>query len=881
MKKITIVYFFLMVFPFCVFSLSIDNYFIEKGMDYFNKGHIERAKKEFEKALMVNSSNEKAKEYLRKIRERKIKESLDLFSSKVEEKRVFSKKENNEEKYFEKEPKLSSKEKKTNVKFRGEYQIGLGVEKGDFLWKKANFDLNEENWRILSDAAFNRRENTFDPAIFSQLKFEIDYPTDTNWSFHTFVDISPWSFIGKSNKLTLTGAGGDTAEIELKYWANTGYVINETVYTQLNGDSFAIPEIKVVDGKISSTSITSLFSNVFTIPELEIHREFWPLRELWFDYNAENLNLKIFPVGMEDRAYTSDDPLGLSNHHIYWEESQWLVKWQPGHFNSGSAAQDFFKGWWDDSLVYSVRDSAGVRLTSLRGVSLNLNSTNSLLDFTFASPKELWQDYEEFDTFIYTLRGKYFPKDGFSLGFIYASKNGYNDSELDAFNHCFGIDLKYNLSSNTQILTEVATSRSEYDRSSEEYKSKKRGNSFHFSIINSSREFSEEDYFSINPEEKIPFYKLKLSFTHMDEGFESALASYHETRDDSFWGRHLTFKKPFKYYYVGLYYPSLTWDQVNKFKIGDGIDYGRDVITFRIELENLLDEKMDALFDIRNVHATDGKYIENVSRLETTYRVTPKLTAKFLGIYHDLPPTVKNVDPFIVDPDTQESYQNTYIEDGKDPSLKTICLGAKYDFFDWLDLSLIWEHSNDTTLAYDNFPRGFSWTSFSTYYEYDKKYRKEIYGLNYVNQFPLPPYPYFDIFKVGMGIRPKDNLEIYLDYTYNEYKWAQIIDDNMNHFGIEVAYFPLKKLGLYLRYAYIPKVFDISELNDNKEVRERSHQYVFSEIRLRIDKESELVAQYGVGSTAGIGTSTYTPFGGGVPTLDTQHIFRIYYHKKF
>jgi len=41
-----------------------------------------------------------------------------------------------------------------------------------------------------------------------------------------------------------------------------------------------------------------------------------------------------------------------------------------------------------------------------------------------------------------------------------------------------------------------------------------------------------------------------------------------------------------------------------------------------------LEQNLDALFDIRNVHDVDGKYIENVARLEVIYQPIDKLTTK-------------------------------------------------------------------------------------------------------------------------------------------------------------------------------------------------------------------------------------------------------------
>jgi hypothetical protein len=864
--------FFFIIF-FCLplaFAVSGDAYLVEIGQQYINQGRFQEARTEFEKALQINPNNKKAKEYLDQLRKQEIERTLNKYSKKD------TKPPSPQEPIAEQPEKKESK-----FSLKGDYQLSFGVESGEGIWKRANADLNEENWRILDDAAYNRRENTFDPAVFSRLSFQLDYPQEQGWSFHSNFDISPWSFIGKTNKITVDGVGGDSADVQFLYWSNSRYTVNQSVNTNLNADSFNLPEIKVVDGKTQPVTITSMWGNIFNIPALEIERDFWPLRELSFSYNNDPFSLKVFPAALESEDYISDDPLKITGNRTYWEESQWIVNWKPGNVNTGAVPQDFFKGSWDDALAYFTRDSSGTRLTTLRGLALNYDLEGINIDFTAASPKELWQDYDSFNTWESALRAKYLNLDNIVLGFTYGGKFGYNQRALDVFNNVFGLDANISLGDNTKLLLEGLTSYTEADRTSD-YETEKRGNAFHVSLVNSSRGVFGKNYFGVNPKEDEAFYKLRLSLTHMDQGFESALASYRQTRDDEYWSRHITFRKPFESYRMGgLYGPSMSWDDIKPFRIGDGIDYGRDVISLRVEWENLFDDRLDALFDVRNVHDVDGKFLENVARLEGQFDLTDKLTAKFLGIYQKMPKTTAGIDPFIFDPETGDYYNNDEIEDGKDPSLKTVGLGANYDFFKWLNLNFSWEHSNDVTLAYDNFGRGLlDWTSADTFTQEGKEFREKIFGLYYQDAFPQPPYPYFDIFKVGLGFRPTDKINLYLDYTRNEYNWAQIIDENMNHIGVSASYLPTEKLGFYLRYVY-SKVNDLSELNEDSRVVKRTHHTVFSEVRFRLEKTSELIAQYGVGNSGGILESTYTPFGGGVPTLDTQHIFRVYYRKKF
>ena len=116
----------------------------------------------------------------------------------------------------------------------------------------------------------------------------------------------------------------------------------------------------------------------------------------------------------------------------------------------------------------------------------------------------------------------------------------------------------------------------------------------------------------------------------------------------------------------------MQWEDIEPFRIGDGIDIGRDAIGLRIEAS--WQDWLDNLFDLRNVHRANGKYIETVARDEVSWNINEKLTAKGLALYHDLPKTRAGVDPFIIDDDTGEyvvDFSADPIDDGKNPSLRT------------------------------------------------------------------------------------------------------------------------------------------------------------------------------------------------------------------
>lgn len=888
---------------FC--STLAAEYLCGLGAAFYGQGKYNEALGEFNKVLIIEPDNPTAKRYIDNIfikthpakiisRPKKKPAREEIIERTLNK---LSKKEGPPEKSKRKPLKIKptpkeAKPKEKGFSITGETQLSVGITPQDVLWKQANADLNERNWRMLSEAAYNYRENTYDARIYDRLRVNLDTDNESGFNLHTNITIDPWSFTGKSRKITIGsgGAASDYAELELKYWSNTRYTINETVYTLEDGASIDLPEIKVVDGKTASTAVSTTWDASLTIPELKIKREFWPMRELWFDYTQpETFKVRFFPIAYQDQALTSDDPLKLSNNHIWWEESPWLERWLPGRLNSGATPVDFSPGEFNSALSFFTRDSDGTRLTALRGFSLELTPKDDMsLTTTFASPKGLWQDYDSFDNFINATRFKYLPLDNFMLGALYTYRIGFKEDEknkTDMYNHVAGIDLGYEPWEGFKLSLEGAASIAKQDLSSSGYATESRGSAYYLSLMGAlpKRELInlKYGYDELKPEKTDKFFtKYRLYGAHMDSGFSPRLSNYIETRDDTFWSRHIHFREPLKYYFAGLYYPTSKWEDVEAFRIGNGIDIGRDVLGLRWQTF-LWDKTIDNLFDVRNVHAVDGKYLETVARNETTYKITEKLTTKLLALYHDLPETKAGIDPFIIDSDTGKFVKNSAIAGGKDPSLKTGSVGLEYTFTDWLALSGIWERTNDYTLAYDNYPRGnLNSTSFITDMEYGKTFRTEEISLTNQSLFPLPPYSFYDIFKSGLRLNPLENLEIYLDYTRNEFKSAGQIDDNINHIGLEVGYTPTKKLGLYTRYTY-SRWNDLTLMRQGYSDYYLGHHSFFGELRYLPTSDDEFILQYGDSGRSPIAIINFDPYGGSLSTLDTRHIFRIYYRRKF
>ncbi len=860
-------------------SQAVD-YLCELGKTYYSMGRVDDALHELNKALLLDPANKTAKEYINTIFSR---DSGSSFENAVPVSAPAL--EAMDETMLKIEKKESKGIKTGPLTISGQMQLSFGITPNDFIWKRANFDLNEKSksWRVSSDAAFNNRFNTFDPRIYDSLAVNLDTENKEGFNFHSNVTVDPWSFTGKSSKTTLTSAGGDTAEVELFYWSN-GRVVNNTIYGAKKASTLNIPELKVVDGKTTATTI-----NGFNLPGMKIERQFQPVRELWMDYANDQIKFRAFPIALQDQAYTSDDPLGITNHHIWWKDSSWLRKYTPGVFHSGNVPVDFTKGLWDDSLSFLTKDSTGKYLTALRGLSFSfLPDEKTSFDTTFAAPKHLWQDYGTVDNVINASRLKHYFGDNFMAGATFSSRSGFltePNQKLDSQNYVGGADLAYEIMEGLKAQAEVLSSQSFYDLSNSTYETKSRGNAYYFSFIGRYPQKSIMDLkygydeIALDKDENF-LLKSKFYLSRMDDGFDSSLSNFHETRQDTFWSRHLHFRKPMNYYSSGLEGSSTDWGQLNSTRIGNGIDAGRNTIGFRVE--SFLKDKVYNLFDLRNVHNVNGKFIENVARDEATVQVTDKLSAKILGIYHKLPRTVGGIDPFIYAGNTGDFFINAAVPDGEDPTVMTGSFGLNYDFFNWLSLNGIYERTNDYYLAYDGFPantlRNDS-TLGGTFRQNNNLYRFKNPFLYSQGGFPQAPYDYYNVFKTGLRIMPINNMELYLDYTRNEFESAAQNSESMNHVGIEMTYMPAKKFGMALKYTY-SRWQDTDRLVAGS-TNPLGHHNFFGEFRYLPSKDDEFILQYGEGTTSNLGNFSLDPYGGTALTIDTAHILRAYYRRRF
>ncbi|MFH1198695.1 MAG: hypothetical protein V1650_00815 [Candidatus Omnitrophota bacterium] len=910
-------------------------YLNESGVSFYNSGKYDAALGEFNKALLIDPANITAKEYVNKIfkeqfssQDKSVKapvvsEAKPSKVSKVSQPasrdsamdqammQVYVKGDLerpclepgtlNDEKFDEKleKEKRKAKYNLAGINITGDMQLALGQESsGNTVWKSANYDLNELNWRRLSSNALDNRFSTYDPRIYDSLDVNMDTDNEEGFNFHGNITVDPWSFTAKSASTTMSSpTSGDYAQVEIKYWSNTGYTVNENYPTQKFGNSFNLNEMYAQNNSIPPFQVNGVYTtngisnDAFNMPQTtKLYRQFQPMRELWVDYNTEPVNFRFFPIGYQDQAFSSDDPLAITNHHIWWEDSMWLSNYAPGIYNSGLNPVDFTQGNWDDQLTFLSRDSVGTYLTALKGFAFDYQpQEGSYLKATVAAPQNLWQNYTDVDNLVSALRGRYLATDNFYAGATFTNRLGFNpnlDYKLDQQNYVSGLDFGYEVIDGVKASAEVLTSKTFHDQTSNAYNSKNRGNAYYFSLIARFPRVSVMDLKYGYDEIKMgksdnSLTKAKFYLSSMDNGFESALSTYRNTRNDTFWSRHVTFRKPFDYYYSGLKYPGLKWDEIYATRIGDGIDTGRKVIGFRLETE--IKNKFSNLFDVRNVHLANGKFLENVARDEISFKVNDKLTTKGLALYHKQHNTYGNVDPFIFNTQTGNYAYNDTVGDNLNPTTKTGSVGFEYELLKWLSVNGVYELTNDYNLAYDNFPRdvmqGFDMGS--TFNLNGNQYRQENMYLYSQKWYPKPPYHFYNIFKSGIRLEPRDNLDIYLDYTRNNFESAGQISDLMNHIGLEMTYMPFEKFGTAFKYNYSRWKDPTAVVNGGNEMSLTGHHNFFGEFRYLPSKEDELILQYGEGNTSPIGNITFDPYGGGLTTIDTQHIIRGYYRRKF
>lgn len=890
-KTISIlIFFFTLSFLFSgqVFAgVETVEYLCELGVNFYRLGRYEDALSEFKKVLILDPYNPTARKYVNKIfgppeitaepqeellvPEVKI-ETEERAAPEIEAKPAL-KKEDRERAMKDALRNITEKDKgKTDAQaekkaqapcvLSGEYRLSLGATPHDFIWKEANADRvgvpREKNWRYLWG---DQRHNTYDPKIFDRLTVDLDTKFSGPLNAFMEVTVDPWTFIGK-NQVTVT-SGSDAVDIKLKYWSADRRTLNET-YRSQNGQVIRLKQSKVIDDKttLSGLAIAPNNQRFGDIQPTEINRAYRPFRKLWFEYKQDGYALKVFPVSDQYEALTSDDPLRISNNHVYWEENPWLDEYEASRAFK-SAGEPIKEGRWIRSLSYIAKDSSDDyphRLTFLRGVSFKGDLGSSSLEATAAAPMSLWDNYENANSAEGALRFKSPLGDALRLGFTSTTKVGISKRSAKAVNQAEAIDAVLQLSDYTNVYAEAATSYTSVQEA--------KGVDTKYDGVGIKAGLS----YDASKEKGDGLYKGEFCLAHMDSDFYPALSNYRYTRrDEPTFSRHIYFS-PIK-------------DEDRALIWGDGVDRGRNAVGFRLD-GRAFEEKLDAGLDYRNVRGTNGKYVESVLRTEATYQANERLTSKLLAYYQHLPRTHANYDPLIYTKtmysltdyfsDDDEHPINTSVIDDKDPSVGAFGLGAKYALLEeLLSVEGVYERTNDPL----DFPRGLlNDLSVGTEDRNGQLWDKLLPFLYDQKFFDQPPYDYYNIAKAKLTYTPAKEWEFILGFTFNENKYAAGIDDNINHLGLEVTYMPTDKWTFWLKGIY-SRLIDVYKMNQQQRSDfYDSHFNVFFGSQYRLNKDENFTFLYGefVGYDDPYAQSYWT-----LSTLDTQHIFRLFYKRKF
>jgi len=267
--------------------------------------------------------------------------------------------------------------------------------------------------------------------------------------------------------------------------------------------------------------------------------------------------------------------------------------------------------------------------------------------------------------------------------------------------------------------------------------------------------------------------------------------------------------------------------------------------------------------------------------------MSPHLTVKGLAMYQHLPSTTAGYDPLIyaktsygfTDYYSEEDIfmQNEDVKDDEDPSIGSFGLGVRYDFAENLAWEGIYERTNDPG---DN-PRGLLNDSNVTTETANGMLMDKMVPFLYDQDFfDLPPYDYYDIFKTKLIYRPFSKLTGILSFTRNVNEYASGIDDNINHIGLELDYKHNEKLICGLKYVY-SKLKDVYRQNQEGGVHYDGHHNFFAEIDYNIDEEQKFSLLFGEFVAYAPLEDLYAPAKWSLSALDTQHIVRMFYNRKF
>jgi hypothetical protein len=481
---------------------------------------------------------------------------------------------------------------------------------------------------------------------------------------------------------------------------------------------------------------------------------------------------------------------------------------------------------------------------------------------TIAAPYTPWEErYFSPNNVPGALRVKFQAADDVQVGATYAFRMGLVNKNVAEHDQAAGVDVKYTVREGTTIKAEAAFSHNERDELTDQtlgIRSHPEGYAYK-GVLDHGFDHAGDGHADV-----------QLSYTQFGPQFDPVLSRFSNTRDDEFWGKHLTFAE---------YSPDL-----EAFRLGDGIDLNRYVFrsTWR---EKLFKDRFYNLFDNRNVRRFEnGYFIENVMRDEMTLKVTPKLTAKGMFRWQKLPKTTAGVEPFLADyyflgADNASTltFQNTAIGAGNDADRFTYAGGLQYVFTPEWTAEGFAELTNDVP----DFPRGLLNSTFR-----DANDRVDGLLIDHLTNFvysqgPLggvPPYEYFTITRERLIWKPDKRTTVTYHAAQNGYKFASGIDDNVTHQGVSVGLKITDRLSLFGDYTHSWQI-DVPKLlaTNLAESDYGGHDNIYASLDYRLKWDAVFRAEYGV---FGLGQDSpqVTPYSTvpfSLPTIDTEHLFRV------
>lgn len=755
------------------------------------------------------------------------------------------------------------------VSIKGSYGASAGFSTDQFTWKDANANYQEKNWQYVYGPD---TVNTYDRRVFDRYHLEIETNTGTPWNAYVEVKVDPWSFVGVGHE-TIYNAWNDSAQIKYLYWEGTGKTIPGDYRTSLS-NLLRPGELKVIGGRVTQATAAPQqiwrpfaepnFTNFSNNNSVEIDYMFRPLRKLWIEYKEDPIYVKTFFLGDQAEALTSDDPLTLSNNHVYWAPSPWLYNFDPGIQLTGGGvggtpAVQSAKWNWD--LPWYAQDSNRNFLTFLRGTTVNYNFKDvATLSVTAATPMSLWDNWDDCNSVPVAARFKMKVAPGLDVGSVYTSRYGIYKQHLAGNNQTLGLDFDYNVGQDTHLFGEYAGS-SLYMREAGYQQFVNTGYAY-VAGIKSKHEGGRNTF------------SWDTSFTNMSQNFAPALADYRDTREDRDWGRHIWFD-PIGY-------------EDEAIRIGNSVDVNRYVIGANARA-TLADNLVDLYLNFRNVHNSyNNKFVENVTRFEVTVNPLSNLQIKGLALHRARPLTSGGLDPWLYDRYWDAPYPNNQIQDGENADLFTLSGGAKVDLYDdKLTVYGIYEATNDP----QEFPR--------REVNYPSSYLRTVNNIPFsditntlFNQgiFDLPPYDLYSIIKGVVIVRPVDKISIrYTHVTNGNHNYAALLDDNHNHDSIDITYTVFKDLIVQVGYAY-SRVINLQRAMDTNGVDRQfePHSNVYAQAKYNMKRDHSLIVQFG---EYGLLQNDLGEFGNTDPgmgyltsrqgVLDTRSILRLFYQGKF